>query len=308
MPKRRAPEFEALARVVSEEAKCPLLLVEKDYWIVQILDRLVSKFGDLIIFKGGTSLSKACGLIDRFSEDVDILLDSSKCTSQSQQRKTISELRKFLETSPGLHYLPPPRSAQGDNHGLLWYGYESVFEDDKQAILVEVGFRGGTNPTEPLTVNSMIGQSLATHGESTDEYKPVKIRVLHPKRTLIEKLFALAAAANAGNLPQKNRHYYDVFCLLNNKELDNFIGSPEFFEIVDDVCKQSLQNFGHIEDVSTLLSSSAFSLDDAEYRTVSRAYTADTPLYFKIQPPFKSVYSSVHKCIEKLQHSIKSSN
>jgi predicted nucleotidyltransferase component of viral defense system len=69
MPKRKAPELEALVRVAAEESNCPLLLVEKDYWITMILKELVREFGDLIIFKGGTSLSKAWKLIDRFSED-----------------------------------------------------------------------------------------------------------------------------------------------------------------------------------------------------------------------------------------------
>lgn len=305
MSKRNAPEFEALVRVVSEEYNCPPQLVEKDYWIALILSRLVSKFGDLIIFKGGTSLAKAWGLINRFSEDVDVLLDSSKCKSKSQQRKQISEFRKFLETSPGLKYLP--QSKQGDDHGSLRFGYESVFEGfegSEQNVLVEVGFRGGTEPTELIVINSMIGESLTKHGKDTGEYKPFQIRVLHPKRTLIEKLFALAAAYKDGNLPQKTRHYYDAFCLLNNRDLNQFVGSPEFFELVDDVGKHTLKNFGSAEDITTLLNSPAYALSDTEYKAVSNGYMKDDHLYFAEQPPFKSVYQVVRQAVQRVQQTV----
>ena len=52
-------------------------IVEKDLWVCYTLDYLFnrSEFGDSIVFKGGTSLSKAFGLIERFSEDIDLILD-----------------------------------------------------------------------------------------------------------------------------------------------------------------------------------------------------------------------------------------
>ncbi|MBM3573424.1 MAG: nucleotidyl transferase AbiEii/AbiGii toxin family protein, partial [Alphaproteobacteria bacterium] len=49
--------------------------VEKDFWVCWTLDALFNgraAGGPRLLFKGGTSLSKAFGLIDRFSEDIDI--------------------------------------------------------------------------------------------------------------------------------------------------------------------------------------------------------------------------------------------
>lgn len=52
-------------------------IVEKDFWVCWILRRLFAEptLKDHIVFKGGTSLSKVYGLIDRFSEDIDLILD-----------------------------------------------------------------------------------------------------------------------------------------------------------------------------------------------------------------------------------------
>ena len=51
--------------------------VEKDYWVCKILKELTfSEFQPNIFFKGGTSLSKAYGIIDRFSEDLDLFVYS----------------------------------------------------------------------------------------------------------------------------------------------------------------------------------------------------------------------------------------
>ena len=53
------------------------VVVEKDFWVCWVLKHLLADatFGERIVFKGGTSLSKVFGLIDRFSEDVDLILD-----------------------------------------------------------------------------------------------------------------------------------------------------------------------------------------------------------------------------------------
>ena len=66
-----------LFRVTAAEMKMETAIVEKDFWVCFLLDHLFhrSEFKDSIIFKGGTSLSKAFGLIERFSEDIDLILD-----------------------------------------------------------------------------------------------------------------------------------------------------------------------------------------------------------------------------------------
>lgn len=66
-----------LVQAAARELNMPEAVIEKDFWVCHTLDHLfhACSFKDSIIFKGGTSLSKAYGLIDRFSEDIDLILD-----------------------------------------------------------------------------------------------------------------------------------------------------------------------------------------------------------------------------------------
>ena len=67
----------ALVELGAAETGLPEAIVEKDLWVCYLLDYLFhrSEFKESLIFKGGTSLSKAYGLIERFSEDIDLILD-----------------------------------------------------------------------------------------------------------------------------------------------------------------------------------------------------------------------------------------
>ena len=70
-------EREFFFRSAAEKSGIPFEIIEKDYWVVWILDRLFSlpELAPHLTFKGGTSLSKIYGVIDRFSEDVDISIE-----------------------------------------------------------------------------------------------------------------------------------------------------------------------------------------------------------------------------------------
>lgn len=68
------PDFPALVRIVAGEMAIDPVLVEKDYWIMHCLFGL-QKLGMAFELKGGTSLSKGFGLIQRFSEDIDIRIE-----------------------------------------------------------------------------------------------------------------------------------------------------------------------------------------------------------------------------------------
>lgn len=68
---------ELFFRTAAEIKNMPFEIIEKDYWVVWVLERLFSleKVKSHLTFKGGTSLSKVYGLIDRFSEDIDLSIE-----------------------------------------------------------------------------------------------------------------------------------------------------------------------------------------------------------------------------------------
>lgn len=85
------PEFDDLLRIVAGRRGLAVGLVEKDYWVTHVLWSL-HEFGLEVWFKGGTSLSKGFGLIERFSEDLDLKLEpgSAARTSRSSSRSSTS--------------------------------------------------------------------------------------------------------------------------------------------------------------------------------------------------------------------------
>ncbi|RKX43951.1 MAG: nucleotidyl transferase AbiEii/AbiGii toxin family protein, partial [Verrucomicrobia bacterium] len=78
-------------------------VVEKDFWVVWVLDHLFSSelLADKILFKGGTSLSKVFGLIERFSEDIDLILDWNEVVSEDPNlERSKNKQDKFNKAVP----------------------------------------------------------------------------------------------------------------------------------------------------------------------------------------------------------------
>ena len=89
-------ERESFFRVASEAAKISFDIIEKDYWVVWTLERLFT-LQDLkthLTFKGGTSLSKVYGIIDRFSEDIDVSIEKQFLGFDEARRSRKSVLQK----------------------------------------------------------------------------------------------------------------------------------------------------------------------------------------------------------------------
>lgn len=71
---RDSNEFGPTIGAAAEQLGISATAVEKDYWVTQVLRALARDFSDAFVFKGGTSLSKGYGILERFSDDLDILI------------------------------------------------------------------------------------------------------------------------------------------------------------------------------------------------------------------------------------------
>ena len=71
-------EFEQAMLRAAEHFAASEQFIEKDYYVTEILRIVAERLGDKVMFKGGTSLSKGWGLINRFSEDVDLFVNRAK--------------------------------------------------------------------------------------------------------------------------------------------------------------------------------------------------------------------------------------
>lgn len=171
--------FGGLIAATAERLQLDPALVEKDYWAVQALRAAragieVPLNGAAVVvlpvFKGGTSLSKAFGLIERFSEDVDLLVPLPVSDPAQYSNNQRSEVMKAVTAAVGeVLGIAGERKAGRRGVDCHWlYPYESVTTtalEVKPHIVVELTVMGGQNPQTQKDVISMVAeQAAATDG------------------------------------------------------------------------------------------------------------------------------------------------
>lgn len=218
--------FTIAARQVAEQTGIPSAHVAKDYWLTEALRRMASvaeaeRF--TLLFKGGTSLSKAFRLIERFSEDVDVLVVLPTGSKGEQDRL----LRRLIDEAADGCGLPAVAEPSGTTKAVkrsarLHYPTEPETAGTSNGLLIELGSRGGTMPHQRLTVRSLIAEHAGGDLGDVEEAAAFEVSVLSPVRTLVEKLVLLHTAhadADERRIAKTARHYYDVFHLLGRPEI-----------------------------------------------------------------------------------------
>lgn len=236
------PEFLQLPRedqreallVAAERSGRPLHLLEKDVWVVWALHHLFTgPHAQHLVFKGGTSLSKAYGVIKRFSEDVDLTYDiraiapdliekadSPWPTSRSQEKKWSKAIRQRLaelvsgKLAPDLakalteHGLPAKARAEGEQ---IFIDYEAFGEGTgyvRPSVQLEFGARSTGEPNEPRPVAC----DAAPHLPDVS-FPDAAPQVMRPERTFWEKATAIHVFCAQGSFrggDRYARHWHDV--------------------------------------------------------------------------------------------------
>ena len=210
-------EFRNAVYLASERFHILPVVAEKDYYVTVILRGLAERLG-FVVFKGGTSLSKCHRVIKRFSEDIDITIDTK--LSQGQMKK-LKEAIKELAGELGLVIpnIDETRSRRSYNRYIL--AYESVVSepDDavQSAVLMETSFAEVSFPTVVLPVHSYIGDMMAD--EAPEELvnfrlEPFEMKVQGLDRTLADKVFAICDYYMQDRVKKHSRHIYDIYKLL----------------------------------------------------------------------------------------------
>ena len=216
----------ALSADVSRRTGIPRAHVVKDFWVTEILrglSRTAQSLGVEIYFKGGTSLSKGYGLIERFSEDVDILVVSPEMTRGAAD-STLRALVRGVEDHIGLNALVDARGTSKGIRRTVRFIYPTLEDTDqagvKPGVLLELGGRGGAMPAKQRAIRSLIGEYMLESITSYQEATSFVVDALEPQRTLVEKLSLLHTACEFEPLEaihRHARHYYDIHRLLSHE-------------------------------------------------------------------------------------------
>ena len=216
--------FDIAIRAASRHFNVSPAIIEKDYYVTLVLREIAKQVPDLL-FKGGTSLSKCYKIIDRFSEDIDITLDSEH---QSQgKRKNLKYTIVEICSNLGLNLLNEneTRSRRDYNCYKIDYCARHSLSGLNPQLLVETVFIVKAFPDEIKQASSMIYDYLKAVGndEAIAQYElePFDIRVQTLDRTLVDKVFAVCDYMLDNKAERQSRHIYDLSRLLTLVKLDD---------------------------------------------------------------------------------------
>lgn len=305
-------DFLVLIEQIADSRNIAPYLIEKDYWLMHSLWAL-QKRGWVFELKGGTSLSKGHGIIDRFSEDIDIRFEPSadldlKTGKNHDKPAHIAARKMFFDSLAQQIKIPGMTDVKRDtdydddkyrNGGIL-LDYPSVTQQlsgVKEGILLEVGF-DVTTPNSPCTISSWALDAALKAQVKVVDNRAVGVACYSPAYTFVEKLQTVSTKfrkqQEAGTFPKNFlRHYYDIYCLLGNAQVQAFIGTAEYVAHKQARFPQA--------DNQHIASNEAFLLSRPETRTLyQREYEKTAALYYTGQIPFSEILARIHQNIERL--------
>jgi len=239
----------------AEYFKINEVFVEKDYWVTYVLKNLSqSKLKNKVVFKGGTSLSKAHKLINRFSEDIDLAIIQSGEESGNVIKNLIKEIE--LEITKGLKELVVEGiTSKGSKFRKTVFEYPRNIEgkDFGQAsdkLLVEINSFATPHPYSEMPIQSMIADFLAQTKRkeiiTSNGLETFNVNVLGLERTFTEKVLSLVRASYAekpmDEFTAKIRHLYDLHFILGKSEMRKFISGKEFQKMIKEVLADDASN------------------------------------------------------------------
>tara|TARA_R100000935_G_scaffold1440_3_gene4663 strand:+ start:3485 stop:4465 length:981 start_codon:yes stop_codon:yes gene_type:complete len=265
------------------------IYVEKDYWVTFALKKIFTdpSSKEIAVFKGGTSLSKCFKIIERFSEDIDmVVIKEDGETENSLKRKlkkVTSTLEEFMTVIPN----HPLENKRGKIRKVV-YGYDKVgvkgaYGHIRDQIVLEVSSLGNSHPSKKVKIQTMIVEFIAATN-NTDlirfyELEPFEVTALSIERTFCEKIISLVRFSYTENpleeLANKVRHTYDLHQLLKQSRISSFLKSNDFETMLIQVGKDDDKAIPNDKEWLSKHPSESLFFSETEkvWKTLSKTYT-----------------------------------
>ncbi len=243
---------------IGVKTNLPPQAVEKDAWVCLMLRMLfTSKLANHLIFKGGTSLSKAFKLIQRFSEDIDLGINREYLGFQGSLSK--GEIRKLRRACHQFvsQKLTEILKGQLSNYGINSSSYEIIIENTKisdqdpetikvnyqslfnevnylpKRVLIEVSARSLIEPNQEVGIKSLIDEN---YPQTDFMEKEFMVYATNPQKTFLEKLILLheefAKPIEKIRHLRMSRHFYDIGQMLDSEFGENALKNKELFHCI----------------------------------------------------------------------------
>ena len=249
------PLFQDAVRITAQQMNIPPEFVEKDYWVTYALFTIFyNEIGKDTVFKGGTALSKCYHLIERFSEDLDLVVLRREGESNNRlttKIKTISDVVNAVLPEVNIEGLT---QKMGMNRKTA-HSYNKEFKGNygqvRDVIVVEATWLGYYEPYTTKSIVSFVGQMMLDKNQSDiakeNGLLPFELLALEPIRTICEKIMSLVRFSYGENpmddLKKKIRHTYDLHQLLKQDEFLQFFQSTDFDSMLLKVANDDIVSF-----------------------------------------------------------------
>jgi predicted nucleotidyltransferase component of viral defense system len=290
--------------------------IEKDYWLTRALQRMAQNQNtEKVVFKGGTSLSKAYRLTNRFSEDIDIAVIDADSFSGNQLKMLIKRLAKDM-ASDLEEKVVQGITSKGSRFYKAIYQYQNLVAPTLSAVktgqlLIEINTYANPYPYVKQEISSFIADYFKeiNRQDMIEQYelKPFLINVLDKRRTIIEKLVSLIRFSFEEDIQKalaaKIRHFYDLYYLTNDAECAEYINSVDFQKDLPELLINDQKEFAKPVgwQTKTIKDSPLLTEFPTLWESLSSTYQSELePLAFSEIPDEKLVAESFMKIIEKL--------
>ena len=303
-------------------------IIEKDFWVCFMLNHLFNncKYKNAFVFKGGTSLSKAFHVIERFSEDIDIILDWRRVlpkgeepwvertkTKQDQYNKILNAKAAefyFSKLAPNLNSEMEIILGKGkwieideNDEMIINFYYPKLFEIDylRDKIRLEIGPLAEWLPSHKVNIQSFVFEKYPKFFNNQN----IEILTIDVERTFWEKLTILHKLAHFPKTkqlpPRYARHLYDVYCMAKSDVKQQAFVHKELLE-KDVIFKQkfyysknSHYETATLKDISLIPAKHVMNSVEEDYIAMKNMIYGEYPEFDTIISTLKDLEYEVHQ-------------
>ena len=288
-------DFGKLVRIVARSKGIAAALIEKDYWVTHTL-WAIHQTGLDIWFKGGTSLSKGFGLIQRFSEDLDVMVERGSVSDlpevtnwTSTNKGPVAKRRAFYDTLAAVLVVPDvtveqdttrvDKQARGTDYLARYPGalLAELSPAMSPFVRLEVG-RARVVPCVEKSLSSFVHAHLEKEGllSNYKDNRPVGVRCVHPMVTLFEKLDAMARRYSRDDMEPDSfvRHYEDAAQIIRAHDQLPEMGMTAAALARDMLATKDIVSFPQPDEPALVLAS------PEKRTTINKAYARIAPMFW----------------------------